>query len=904
MTASQGLTLSRANALVISLLVALVLAVLSWWGYQNLKAQEQREYQADLATRSENHLRVVESTFGNLSQFLTSLAAYIGQTPTLSRAQFASFISAHALADYGIAQFEWIPRVAPSERQAVTALAKSQGLFDFALRHPPAPDFAAYYPVLYSYTTDFMGSPTGMDLATKPAFRQALAQALAQKQLVLHRIAANGSEAEEYRLLLAVKSPSGQVLGLVSSHFLPAAVIDVLIGGKVKQSSLCLRITTPGGQTLYQSRYNQLQQPCVYQGEMGQRWSRTLKLGQQPLRFSFYEQQRQGSGWWSRANIALSAALLVAGLLGMLLYSSLRYTQRIRHLVQLRTRSLISAENEYHNLFMQAVDGIYRADLQGRLLRYNPAFALTFGFSDMETLAEQVQHLGAQLHRDPTRYANFLLSLRQQGKVSQFEWQAHTHDGRSIWLLENAYLCQNAEGQSYYEGSISVITERKQTELLLKHQAEHDALTGLINRATFIQQLEGYLSSAHLTGKLGAVLFMDLDRFKLVNDTLGHPVGDELLTLFAGRLRACLREQDLVARFGGDEFAVLLQQQDSSERVQQLARRIVQAAEQPFRFSSGQLFKASVSIGIDLISQKGQSANQILSNADAALYEVKRKGRGHFVLFNQHMSLQLQRRNRLALALDSALEQDQFELHYQPIMDLAGLQLLGFEALLRWQHPQLGMVSPAEFVPICEETGLIEPLGRWVLRQAMAQAVRFIGLSANPRLFMNINLSPQQLLNPRLSDELQQGLREQGLLPHQLHLEITESAIHRHEEQVIAHLQQIRAKGIRIYIDDFGTGHSSLERLVTYPIQGLKIDRSFTNRIEHDTSKAVVVEATLLMAKLLELDVTAEGIETASQRECLLAMGCQQGQGYWLSRPLTQADAEGLCQPSLRQLTG
>ena len=896
------------------LLAACLLFPLSWLGYQTLVELEKADHARSLQKRAEVHFQAVSSALSDLENLLVSLRSYIELHPQLTRQNFDYFVTAQPITDYGIAAFEWIPKVNANQQSAYIARAQADGIFDFDMVTSSSGKknkLGDLFPIYFISSAQMNGLTLGKNLADDDSLRETLLKAVQSGSLQVGITEAEqdtASVSPEIRLIMPVYHSGAKhsqvdyqnLRGFVTARFRVDEAVSILLGNRLRESSFCLQIRDknhPEWGLLYQSQFSQSNTPCDYrEQDADQIWEQTYQQGATTLSFRFFEQGApEYLALFSRPNIAAAASLLISLLVLIYLYSSLRYARRIELLVQVRTRSLKTAEDEYLNLFRQAIDGVYRADTNGRLLRLNPAFARTFGFRTEEAMLEQVKDISTQLHHNPGHYEKFLSLLARQGRVTNFEWQGKAWDGRTVWLTENAYLAEDPNGETFYEGSINVITERKQTELLLKRQAEHDDLTGLINRPTFVRQLDRHLQQPS-RDKLGAVFFIDLDRFKLVNDTLGHAAGDELLTQFSQRLRHCLRERDVIARFGGDEFAVLVTHQYTTEQIATLADRILESSRQPFTFNDGKHFKTTASIGINLIDDTLKNAEEVLRNADTAMYEVKRKGRGHKVIFNESLNLKMQRRNQLALCLSEALERQELEVHYQPIVALAERKISGFEALLRWYHPKLGAVSPAEFIPIAEEINLIEALGNWVLQEALKQLRQLIQASGNPQLFMNINISPQQLLDPQIADRLTDLLAQYLLGSHNLNIEVTESAIHGHESLVVEHLRQIRVRKIGIYIDDFGTGHSSLERLVNYPVNGLKIDRNFVSQINGEDTKAVVVKGTLMMAELLQLKVTAEGIETDSQLAYLKRSGCELGQGYLLHRPLPATEVYTLMQ--------
>jgi diguanylate cyclase (GGDEF)-like protein/PAS domain S-box-containing protein len=436
-------------------------------------------------------------------------------------------------------------------------------------------------------------------------------------------------------------------------------------------------------------------------------------------------------------------------------------------------------------------------------------------------------------------------------------------------------------------------TDRRALEEQLAHMAFHDPLTDLANRALFHDRV-GHALSRSRPGGLVAALFIDLDDFKNVNDSLGHDVGDELLVRVAERLRASLRPSDTVGRLGGDEFAVLLEDLDDEMGPVRAAERILEAMGEPFHIGTRSMYTRA-SIGIASTTAGGRPAGDLLRNADTAMYTAKARGKGRYELFDDDMHVAVARRMELEADLRVALERDGLWLAYQPILSLATGEVHGVEALVRWDHPLRGPIGPAEFIPVAEESGLILPLGRWVLRTATAQMRRWHDrFPAGPQPSISVNLSASQLREARIAAEVADALGASGLHPGSLVLELTESLLMDDTEPTIAKLAELRRRGVRIAIDDFGTGYSSLSYLLRFPIDELKIDRSFVEPIRAGAKEAAVVHAIVTMAHALGLRTVAEGIETPEQLQELVASGCDHAQGFHLAVPMPAADLERL----------
>ena len=443
-----------------------------------------------------------------------------------------------------------------------------------------------------------------------------------------------------------------------------------------------------------------------------------------------------------------------------------------------------------------------------------------------------------------------------------------------------------------YRGVGSDITDRLGQERRIRFLARHDSLTGLLNRAAFQEHLGLAVEAASRDGGETAVLLLDLDGFKEVNDAFGHDAGDALLCEVADRLRGVLRGSDALARLGGDEFAALVAAgREVEENAEQLARRVVAVMGQPFALG-GREIRAGASVGVALCPSHGRDADALLKAADLALYRAKQDGRGRHRLFAAEMREELHHRRSLERDLRHAAERGQLDLHYQPIVEVAGGRLVGAEALLRWRHPELGHVPPSFFIPLAEESGLVLPLGRWALERACRDAAGWTGGLAG--LPVSVNLSPVQFAREDdLVGRVARALAASGLAAGRLVLEITETVLMRDQPATVAVLGELRALGVRLAIDDFGVGYSSLAYLRRFPVDKLKLDRSFVRDIERDPEDRKIVGAMILLGQTLGLETVAEGVESEAQLRCLAELGCDQAQGYLIARPMRHADFVG-----------
>jgi diguanylate cyclase (GGDEF)-like protein len=422
-------------------------------------------------------------------------------------------------------------------------------------------------------------------------------------------------------------------------------------------------------------------------------------------------------------------------------------------------------------------------------------------------------------------------------------------------------------------------TEQRSAEARIRFMAHHDALTGLPNRVLFRDHIDGALQRVREGAGGLALLCLDLDHFKSVNDTLGHPVGDALLETAGQRLQSCVREGDIVARLGGDEFAIVQALSGAPGEVEALAERITSRLKAPYELS-GRRVTAGVSIGVATALESGMSADLLLRNADMALYRAKASGRGTYRFFEPEMDAEVQARLAIEADLQQALERDQFEVFYQPLNSLETGRISGFEALLRWRHPERGLIPPAQFIPVAEELGLIGAIGEWVLRRACADAVAW-----PEEIKLAVNLSPMQFRGADVVPAVASALGASGLDPRRLELEITESALLQDNAGTLAMLHRLRGLGARIALDDFGTGYSSLSYLRSFPFDKIKVDRSFVGEMNARPDCEVIVNSIAVLASNLGMTTTAEGVENADQLDLVRKAGCTEGQGYHFGRP-------------------
>jgi diguanylate cyclase (GGDEF)-like protein/PAS domain S-box-containing protein len=469
------------------------------------------------------------------------------------------------------------------------------------------------------------------------------------------------------------------------------------------------------------------------------------------------------------------------------------------------------------------------------------------------------------------------------------EFRVVRADQKVVHVFARGHVSRAADGTARRMNSVlQDITERKEQEERTRFLADHDELTSLPNRSLFRQALNKALQRAERSGKMLSILFFDLDRFKNINDSLGHDAGDEVLRAVAERLTACVRKIDMVARFGGDEFAVLTEGLTAEDQASTVARKILEALSKPM-ILAGRQYRPAASIGISTYPTDGRDVQALLKNADIAMYRAKEEGRGTFQFYSEMLNTHSVQRLEFESNLSNALNNHEFVLYYQPKVDLATGRVAGLEALIRWNSPQLGFVSPGDFISIAEETGLIVPMGRWVAQTACVQN-RAWQKGGLPLLRIAINISARQMADKGLVEFISDTVRKTGLTAESLELEITESAVMSNQEHAEKVLKDLKELGFHLTMDDFGTGYSSLAYLKRFPFDSVKIDRSFVSGIPESKDDSAIVEAIVAMAHSLQLKVVAEGVETKEQFDFLRTLGCDQIQGFYFSKPIPASE--------------
>ncbi|WP_229412955.1 bifunctional diguanylate cyclase/phosphodiesterase [Massilia sp. WG5] len=560
---------------------------------------------------------------------------------------------------------------------------------------------------------------------------------------------------------------------------------------------------------------------------------------------------------------------------------------------------LQESEEFFRLIFSQAAIGIALLSREGRFLRVNRKLSRIVGYTEIDLLQRffhQITHPD-ELDEDKAQFARLVAGEERDFRR---ETRYRCQDGRTVWVaLSASSMREAASGQLRLIVAVEDISRRKEAEEALLRMASHDALTGLPNRMLLQDRLDRAIAQAHRARRKVGVMFIDLDRFKHVNDSLGHEAGDRLIVEIARRLGGALRDSDTVARQGGDEFVVVLPDLGGPDDAALVAAKLLDSLFQPLPLCGQEVFPSG-SIGIAMYPDDGGDSASLLKAADSAMYRAKTSGGNHYAFYAADLATKAEQHLRIENGLQRGLLRNEFVLHYQPQVDAASGRIVGVEALLRWQPEGGAMVAPDEFIPLAEETGLIVPIGEWVLEEALRQQARFARLTGGAPPRMSVNMSARQFREQDLAAKVERLLLDTGCAPSWLTLEITESMLMENTADVAAAMARLSSIGVHLAVDDFGTGYSSLANLKRFPIHCLKIDRSFVSDIAAGTGidgdDAAIVKAVIALAQSMKLDVIAEGVESAAQLDFLGAHGCRRMQGYYFSRPVTAEKVEALLQ--------
>lgn len=870
------------------------LTLLAWDFAGGLEDQElDRRFETDV----QQSVAAIESRFSAYRQVLRGGVALFDANGEVSRAAWRSYVQGLAVSDRypGIGGIGFARQLSHAELPHHVATVRQQGFAHYQV-HPLNP---ARAPSSIVYLEPFNSANQrafGYDMYSEPVRRAAMARARDTGKPALSgrvTLLQDSSENPQAGILLylpvyhqgaalaSVEQRRAALIGWVYSPFHMDDLMQGILGSRWQ--NLRMRIYD-GGQlekaSLMYSSGDVSAQPAglhqqVHLDLAGRRW--TIALDALPG-FTL--------GSYSKSRLLLLSGFLLSGLLSLLIHTLRNAEARSGGLARDMSKAFRSSERRQRAILENTADGILTIDHRGILRSFNKAAECMFGYYAHEVIGHNVSMLMPARYRD--MHDQHVTSMetsatnRQLGVRREVVGRRRNGEEFPVWLAVNKIpgisTCE-------YVGSVSDLTERKKILAELQHLAHHDALTDLPNRALLADRIGQAIARARRESRRLAVVMLDLDHFKRINDSLGHQVGDDLLQQVAQRLSNCVRAIDTVARMGGDEFVLLLSDVEDRAAVSRIMDKLLHALSQPVAVAGHDMI-VTPSIGVSLYPGDGEDSQALLKNADAAMYRAKAAGRGVCRFFDAGMLRQNQQRLATETALRHALDRQQLSLEYQPQVDVASGCLSGCEALLRWTHPQLGQVSPDHFVPVAEEMGLIGPIGAWVLKTACREARRMQQQLGLP-LRMAVNISPQQFFRTDVASLIENTLRETGLPAQSLEVEITEGVLLENSQATINTLRRIRALGVAVAIDDFGTGYSSLSYLTRFPIDKLKIDQSFVRDITVDASDAAVTSAIIVMAHTLQLRVVAEGVETCEQHQFLAERDCDIAQGYYFGRPMS-----------------
>jgi diguanylate cyclase (GGDEF)-like protein len=837
----------------------------------------------------------------------------------VTRREFTAFSEYFLRNHPAILAVSWIPRIMRNQREAHEQAAVSEGLLNYHIKAPTAdrimaaaPEANEYFPVFYSSNEPLDSAIYGLNLNDGGLRQQTLNRARDEDRLATSSnflLQTGDGNRDGFFVVLpvfvsglphdTVEDRRRNLLGFVQGVFQTGLMFETILR----------TTTTPGGLDLYvfapesgdeapplyfhASRVRKVETGPLPKAALTRGLRRSYELRVGDSRWTLIAAPipgGPGTTGYLTAAMVLIGGICVTMVVSAYFWASSQHGRRLNVAnVQLDALNdeLLAQNVRFETALNNMSQGLIMFDSAEQLVVCNDLYIDMYGLSRdvvkpgcslIELLRHRVE-TGGYLLRPPEDYRAEVLAAIAAGKVTSFI--VETAAGREI-SVTNSPMATGGWVATHED-----ITERRRAEAKIAYMAHHDALTELPNRVYFHEQLQQVLVRS-ARGEQLAVFCLDLDHFKDVNDALGHPVGDLLLKAAAERLRQCIRDTDMVARLGGDEFVIMQVDARQPTDATSLASRLIEAISAPFQLGSHQVV-VGVSIGIALAPDDGRDPNQLLRNADMALYRAKADGRGLYRFFEPAMDARMQARRKLEIDLRKAIADGEFELYYQPLVDVRSDCVTGFEALIRWHHPERGMIPPLDFIPVAEETGLIVPLGDWVLRQACAEAATWPS-----DVKIAVNLSPIQFKNKSLLPSIISALASSGLSPTRLELEITESVLLQDSDTTLTTLHQLRDLGVRISMDDFGTGYSSLSYLRKFPFDKIKIDQSFIRDMSLHGDSLAIVRAVVAMGTSLCIGTTAEGVETAEQLKQLKLEGCTEVQGYLFSRPRPAAEVRGM----------
>ena len=899
----------RARYFWLSTAVAIAGLVASLSAWVAVSHRENELATLELSSRAYDHALNLQFGINSYLRKVAGLRSFFDVSGNVSRSQFERMTKQLMNDQNAILGMSWIPRIAREQRAAYEQAATRDGIPGYRIKAvaadgslAPSPEKEEYLPVFYTATEGPGSRVYGLDLNDGGLRQNTLERARDTDSMATSSaitLQSGTGNRSGFFVAMPVYAPSvthetvqdrrRNLMGFVQAVFQTDVMIETLLRTTTSPAGLDLY--------LYSDEYGHTSTAPIYfhssrsrPGPVeakprntliaGPHWTGSLEIGD--ARWTMIAVPIPGgpgipvhTGAWT----SLIAALLVTAIIAGYIWATGRHAQRLE--VANKQLDVANYELSIRNLQVDAainnmIQGFIMFDAQERIVVCNDRYIEMYGLSSEIvkpgcSLHDLFEHRAAigHLKVDPDKYRQDLLAELAKGEV--VSWVIDTADGREI-SITNKPMPGGGWIVTHED-----ITERRQAEAKISHMALHDRLTDLANRYLFDAQVASCFTQLG-RGQKFAVLCLDLDYFKNINDTLGHPFGDQILREVGARLRGCVREYDTVARIGGDEFAILQNDVTDPAEINSVCERIIDVIGMPFELEGGQVM-IGVSIGIALAPKDATNGVELLKAADLALFRAKTDGRGTYRFFEYAMDGRVEARQALERDLRKALMREEFVLHYQPVVHLQSGRISGFEALIRWNHPERGLIMPAEFVPFAEETGLIVPIGEWVLRRACEEAVKWPA-----DISVAVNLSPVQFRRLDLRQTVSGALASSGLTAPRLGLEITETVLLRNQETTLETLHHLRGLGVKLAMDDFGTGHSSLSYLRIFPFDKIKIDRVFVQGLPSKKDSRAIIRAVAQLASSLGMETTGEGVETKGELDFLKRVGCTEAQGYFFSK--------------------
>ncbi|MEE4639926.1 MAG: EAL domain-containing protein [Wenzhouxiangella sp.] len=867
--------LKHRYSLALAPLVSLVVAAVSLIGVGVLAQAEKQAQLRVLHSQAYQIQGLIESRFRRQENRVQAAAALFASSDHVDRDEWRRFVEMTDHQDDGMFEMFWVERISAAELSTLQGRLADEGIADFQIQPPGSRDL--YCPMVYIEPFEIRRSSLGLDVCsrskTEPAARRAMLTGRIQVSAPVDLTSGVSDPLRGYVLLAWVDASAEQEAGWVGG----TVAIETLFSGLDDYPHLALTFHDPSD---FEQPPLSINPPAGH----ARNWLQTerpLALGGR----SFHLEFRTAPGSRLSAILLVAAGLAIALLLGALVASGQRTQARAEKMAQQATQAFRNSEQLLESVTSNISEGIYRGVPGHGLVYINQALAKMFGFDDTNAMMAQS---GPILYASPSQRENLHQLLIEDGAYRNQEVEFVRPDGSHFFASNSAVATRNDDGSiAHFDGVISDITERKQVEEAVHRLAHYDSLTGLPNRTLLNDRIGQAIAHASRRNRPIAVMFMDLDRFKAVNDSLGHAIGDQLLVAVSERLQIGLRQYDTISRLGGDEFVIVMPGAGFDVATRK-ASSLIQDFAKVFEIDGHELV-ITPSIGIAIYPEDGTDPEGLLRNADTAMYHAKERGRATFEFFTSELNQRAYERLSTETHLRGALANNELHLHYQPIVEPGTGRIQSVEALLRWNSPVLGRVSPEQFIPVAEQSGLIVEIGRWVIETAMQQLASWKRLGMKD-LRVCVNVSAVQFWRGNLVQCIQQALADSALAGRDLEIELTENVIMSDVDIATTVLDQLRPLGVRLAIDDFGIGYSSLSYLKQFRIDRLKIDKSFIQELKTDSDDAAIVSAVLSMARDLGIEVVAEGVETAEQLAYLIKRQCNFVQGYYFSRPLPPND--------------